>query len=480
VGDDEAIVIINTDRLDRDREVVVPSGGRFDDYRRNRVVMFGHSKGNPSDGDAAFPVAKNIWIKPTEDGRGLIARHQFNTKLELGQKVCQQVKDNFLSSHSIKFLPIRWGPPTRAEIQKNPSWADAKTVYREWSLLEYSVLVFPANPDAITLVKGARSMGDVLDHEPVKFAKELVQEASEFVASQEEASEMIARSCTSETIFKGFLDHAEAKGEKLGDVRVAMLRPIVDALTSSLNSYLWSVIYDWREEPGSYSDKIGAACTEFCEAAITAFEAFEPLKIQDEKNLKMEALVKGMSLESIDLFGDPAQILADGLAEAMESKEVDEGDAVERAQSVVEEEEEEDGDEGPPIKPGDHVKCMASHVKGYAKCMSVHTKEMVPDVEDDIMGSKEDPAVRVKMYKKMGDGYTPTAHHRGLKMADCKKTEPLKPPSKAKALETKEDLSSWNDSDMAVAVEMIRSTPEHKKAMEVAVLDQIAVMLGRV
>lgn len=487
VGEDEAIVVINTDRVDRDREVVVPTGGRFDDYSRNRVVMFGHAKGMPSEGEAAFPIARNVWIKPTSDGKGLVARHKFDMEDEFAAKTCRKIKKDFLSSHSVKFLPIRWGPPTRAEIQKNPSWADAKTVYREWSLLEYSVLVFPANPDAITLVKGANKMAESTETIPLSFAKDLNEEARTFVASQEEASEMIARSCVGDTIFKGFLATAEQKGEKLGDLRNVMLRPIVDALCNCMNGYLWGCVYDYRDEPGSYSDRIGAACGEFCEAAITAFESFEPLRVKTEKSLEMQALAKSMSFEAIDLFGDPAEILRESLTKAItpEVKEAgDEEEAGEKSAKAVKESTDEDGeeDEGPAIKPGDHVKCKAPHVRGCGKVMSVHTKEMVPDVEDDVMGSGGMPAVRVKMYKRMGDGWQPTAVHRGVLMSHCEKCGPLKPPSKAKGVAETDPPPepSWNDQQMAVAVEMYRSTPEFKKELHQAVLDRLAVELGRV
>ncbi len=97
---------------------------------------------------------------------------------------------------------------------------------------------------------------------------------------------------------------------------------------------------------------------------------------------------------------------------------------------------EDDAEEEGPIRNGHFVKMVKGAYRGcVGKVKSVHRSGPVPDVDDDVMGSKADPAMRVCAYKAMGDGHKETAHHFGAKVAHAEKTEDLKPPKGKKAYE---------------------------------------------
>jgi hypothetical protein len=337
VGPGECIVVLTTDRCDRDGEVVLASGGILDNYRRNPVVMYGHAKGTPEEGEAGLPVGKNVWIKPTRDGHGLVGKHVYDLDDSFSARVCGKAKRGYLNTHSITFLPIEYGPPTREEIARRPDWAKAKRVYRKWELVEYSVVAMPANVDAETLAKRGKTMGD----EQAKGAADPVSEVP-------------------------------------GDGQGGAVAP-QDAVP---------------DVPPDAEDAAAGAAPDADEVA----KAFDP-----------------------DDDGD------------------DDSDG-------------HDEPEDEPVKRGDHVRCKAPHCKGHGMVVSVHKDGMVPDVDEDIHGSKSAPACRVKMYKAVSGGHVPTAIHKGMMVAHVEKLDkPLSPPKKAK-------------SALAVAPEPVRWTPTEKAA----------------
>src|SRR5262249_30714814 len=91
---------------------------------------------------------------------------------------------------------------------------------------------------------------------------------------------------------------------------------------------------------------------------------------------------------------------------------------------------EHDTDAG-AIQTHDYVRINAPHHKGYGLVKSIHDCEMVPDVEEDVLGTSENPAARVKCYKAMENGFVPTNHHVGHYCKHLEKVPPPPPPSPA-------------------------------------------------
>src|SRR5262249_48189447 len=135
---------ITTDTIDRDGEVVIPSGIDLTFYRRSPVVMWSHKYDLP-------PIAKNLWVK--QDAHGLLAETQFATT-ERGREAWELYKGGFLSGWSIGFLPSResgyYGPPSQKELAERPDRRGAKAIVRKSELVEYSAAPIPCNPTALS------------------------------------------------------------------------------------------------------------------------------------------------------------------------------------------------------------------------------------------------------------------------------------------------------------------------------------------
>jgi len=142
---------ITTDSLDRDGEVVLPSGGNFTEFRKNPVVTFAHRYDE-------LPVGRALWLKRDEQkGRvGILAKTQYAAKPDdwgdapwQPSAVWAMVQQGILKGKSIGFLPLEVRPPTPKDVKARPDWEKAKLVISKWLLLEYAVAPVPSNPDAL-------------------------------------------------------------------------------------------------------------------------------------------------------------------------------------------------------------------------------------------------------------------------------------------------------------------------------------------
>lgn len=88
----------------------------------------------------------------------------------------------------------------------------------------------------------------------------------------------------------------------------------------------------------------------------------------------------------------------------------------------------ENDDEAKGFKAGMHVKIKAPHYKGVGVVKGTYTRGHVPNVDEDIKATDDEPAARVQAHKKFGDGHVPTADHVGVL---CKHLSPLPEPLKA-------------------------------------------------
>lgn len=158
VKEDERAIIsyINTAAKDRDGEIVLPSGADLTDYRKNPVVLFGHRYHD-------LPIGKNMWIKADE--KGLIAKTQYANHEE-AEKVYQYRKDGFPLAESVGFIPLEYKTPTYKNGEaiwdsndleymglSKKDLKGVRAVYTKWSMLEYSDVAVPSNPEALELAK---------------------------------------------------------------------------------------------------------------------------------------------------------------------------------------------------------------------------------------------------------------------------------------------------------------------------------------
>lgn len=176
-GEQAAISYITTRDIDRDGEIVEPSGADLEAYRKNPVVLFGHKYGE-------LPIGKNIWIK--QDDRGLIAKTVY-AKHDFAQTVYNYRRDGFPLAQSIGFIPVEW--------ENEPQ--DVKGCrrrYRKWALLEYSDVPVPANPEAVNIAvsKGLLPAPDPAPEIEVKYELAPEEKAGRVLSSRNRTMIMAA------------------------------------------------------------------------------------------------------------------------------------------------------------------------------------------------------------------------------------------------------------------------------------------------
>jgi hypothetical protein len=158
-GTEERTIIsyITTLALDRDMEVILPSGIDVSDYMKNNVVMWGHDYWS-------LPIGKNLWMKT--DDKGIRAATKY-AETEKANEIYKYRKDGFPLAESIGFIPIEWVTPNddewdvvlndwrKAHIaafgDERPIKKHPRRIYTKVNLLEYSDVPIPSNPEAITL-----------------------------------------------------------------------------------------------------------------------------------------------------------------------------------------------------------------------------------------------------------------------------------------------------------------------------------------
>ena len=149
-GERAVVATINTDAVDRYRTVILPKGAKLENYRKNPVVLLQHGPGLFGGGGPPLPIGRNAWIKIT-NGR-MVAKTVFAPAdvSEDAERVFRMYQSDFMRAWSVSFDPIEYGKPTPEELRAKPDWAEADLIFREWELLEYSAVVVPGNPQALT------------------------------------------------------------------------------------------------------------------------------------------------------------------------------------------------------------------------------------------------------------------------------------------------------------------------------------------
>lgn len=131
-------VMISTESLDRQGDIVRASGGQFENYLKNPVVLLGHDYSD-------LPIAKTLEIGVIP-GIGIQAKFQFpeNGLYEKADTTRKLWDAGFLNAASIGFSPLK-----SINLDPNKPWGPQD--YIEWELLEWSIVTVPANQDALRL-----------------------------------------------------------------------------------------------------------------------------------------------------------------------------------------------------------------------------------------------------------------------------------------------------------------------------------------
>lgn len=130
--------MISTESVDRSGDIMRAAGGDFANYMKNPVVLLGH---NYSD----LPVAKTLEINIIP-GVGVRTRFQFP---EFGLYDKADTTHKLWDAGYLNAASIGFNPKKSVNLDPEKPWGPQE--YIEWELLEWSIVVVPANQDALRL-----------------------------------------------------------------------------------------------------------------------------------------------------------------------------------------------------------------------------------------------------------------------------------------------------------------------------------------
>ena len=133
---------ITSDIVDRDGDLVIPSGGQWVEYMANPVVLWAHQF-------YQLPVAKCVGIG--RDDHAVYADFQFAVEEhEFAAEVHRLYDGGYLNAVSIGFQVLEAGPPDYQTIKARPDpERRCRRVIRRWNLLEVSCVPIGSNPEAL-------------------------------------------------------------------------------------------------------------------------------------------------------------------------------------------------------------------------------------------------------------------------------------------------------------------------------------------
>ena len=140
-GDRTLRFTVTSEAIDRDGDVVIAKGLRWDEYLRNPVVLWSHTFNG-------FPVGKCVGIGLDADGTSVWADIEF-AETTLGNEVFKLVSGGFLNATSIGFRIIRASPPGQQILSRFDPTKKCNRIIEEANLLEISLTPIPSNPEAL-------------------------------------------------------------------------------------------------------------------------------------------------------------------------------------------------------------------------------------------------------------------------------------------------------------------------------------------
>ncbi len=165
---------ISTIAKDRDSEVILPEAVILDDYRELPTVLFGHQYGELGMGMNQWIVTNNNDTKAIELTHSLLAKTIFASKRAnpKAEQVYQWSIEGMPIGDSIGFIPVEWVEPNDKGWNKiYDGWVKRasaflvgkgrevtsdlieglKRIYTKVIMLEYSKVMIPSNPFAVSL-----------------------------------------------------------------------------------------------------------------------------------------------------------------------------------------------------------------------------------------------------------------------------------------------------------------------------------------
>ena len=127
-------ITISTRALDRDGDILEPSGADFSHYLKNPVVLFGHDH-------YALPIGRTTSLKI--EGDSIQASFAWLENDPDAARVRNAFDQRVLNAASVGFLPMDYEPMKDSYGRR----------YTKWQLLEWSLVPVPSNPEAVRTLK---------------------------------------------------------------------------------------------------------------------------------------------------------------------------------------------------------------------------------------------------------------------------------------------------------------------------------------
>ncbi len=165
-GERAAVQWVSTKDLDRDGEILIPSGAVLDEFKLNPVVLWGHDYSQP-------PIGSDQWIK-IDKQNGIKAKTVY-ASTDFAKDIFTLKKEGHLRSQSVGFIPIesvesgkdgwtetlnelsdKWGEDWSKWLKKHVG--DIYRIIKKWILLEHSDVAVPANAQALVIAVNQKSI----------------------------------------------------------------------------------------------------------------------------------------------------------------------------------------------------------------------------------------------------------------------------------------------------------------------------------
>lgn len=157
-GAREVIARISTASVDRDGDVLLPSGVILKDFYRNPIMLLSHDS-------RTLPIGR--WTSVEKEAGGLVGRGVFAERPKYHPPDAEWVPDTVLSlfqqgvlrAFSVGFTIEDAREPTNRD--KSQFGSDVRRVIARWKLLEVSAVALPANQDALTVAVSKSYLGGI-------------------------------------------------------------------------------------------------------------------------------------------------------------------------------------------------------------------------------------------------------------------------------------------------------------------------------
>jgi HK97 family phage prohead protease len=174
IGERQVRVVASDGSTDRMGDVLVPSGVKLENYRRNPVILAQH--------DSSQPIATCASVDT--DGVQVTATIEFPPEgiNDLADEYLRLLKSRVLNAVSVGFLPLAAEPIRGTNGLR----------YTSWELLEISVVSIPANANALVQERSLarKRVTDLAAH---RVARDLARAAAIEARHPRSREEMLAR-----------------------------------------------------------------------------------------------------------------------------------------------------------------------------------------------------------------------------------------------------------------------------------------------